>query len=52
MRSALDRSPGVTLYRQAADFYGLGYTVEQEGTLALPAFTGSITLGYAKAVGQ
>jgi uncharacterized protein YlxW (UPF0749 family) len=49
MRMAMDRSPGVALYRQAASYYGLGYTVEQTTALQLPAFTGSISLGYAKA---
>jgi len=49
MRTAMDRSPGVTLYRQAAGYYGLGYTVEQVAALQLPAYTGSISLSYAKA---
>jgi uncharacterized protein YlxW (UPF0749 family) len=49
MRGAMDRSPGVELYRQAASYYGLGYTVEQVTALQLPAFTGPISLNYAKA---
>ncbi len=49
MRSAMDRSPGVALYRQAANYYGLGYTVEQAAALQLPAYAGSISLAYAKA---
>jgi uncharacterized protein YlxW (UPF0749 family) len=52
MRNAMDRSPGVALYRQAASYYGLGYTVEQLGGVQLPAYTGPISLSYAKAVGQ
>jgi uncharacterized protein YlxW (UPF0749 family) len=52
MRTAMDRSPGVTLYRQAASYYGLEYTVEQVSAFALPAYTGPISLSYAKAVGQ
>ncbi len=48
MRTALDHSPGVALYRQAASYYGLGYTVEQTNSLQLPAYTGSISLSYAK----
>ena len=28
MQKELDASPGVTLFKQAAEFYGLGYTVE------------------------
>ena len=50
MRSAMDRSPGVMLFKQAAQYYGLGYTVEQVDSLQLPAYTGSISLSYAKAV--
>ena len=49
MRTAMDRSPGVALYRQAASYYGLGYTVEQVAALQLPAYTGPISLSYAKA---
>jgi uncharacterized protein YlxW (UPF0749 family) len=52
MRSAMDRSPGVNLFKQAANYYGLGYTVEQVNTLQLPAYTGPISLSYAKAVPQ
>jgi uncharacterized protein YlxW (UPF0749 family) len=52
MRSALDRSAGVTLFKQAASYYGLGYTVEQVAGLQLPAYTGLISLSYAKAVPQ
>jgi uncharacterized protein YlxW (UPF0749 family) len=48
MRTAMDRSPGVALYRQAASYYGLGYTVEQVSGQTLPAYSGSISLGYAK----
>ena len=52
MRSAMDRSPGVTLYRQAASYYGLGYVVEQVAALQLPAYAGPISLSNAKAVPQ
>jgi uncharacterized protein YlxW (UPF0749 family) len=52
MRSAMDSSPGVTLYKQAASYYGLGYTVEQLASLQLPAYSGPISLSYAKAVPQ
>jgi uncharacterized protein YlxW (UPF0749 family) len=50
MRTALDHSPGVTLYRQAASYYGLSYIVNQVSTVQLPAYTGPISLSYAKAV--
>jgi uncharacterized protein YlxW (UPF0749 family) len=49
MGQELDRSPGVTLYRQAASYYGLGYTVETEQRLSLPAYDGPLALQYAKA---
>lgn len=49
MQSRLDASPGVRLFREAAGYYGLGYTVATQDTLKLPAYGGSITLNYAKA---
>ena len=52
MRTAMDRSPAVTLYRQAASYYGLGYTVEQINGMTLTAYAGSISLGYAKAASR
>jgi uncharacterized protein YlxW (UPF0749 family) len=51
MRTAMDRSAGVSLYRQAASYYGLEYTVVQQASVSLPAYSGSISLGYAKAGG-
>jgi uncharacterized protein YlxW (UPF0749 family) len=48
MLKTLASSPGVKLFREAAEFYGLGYTVGRQGRLELPAYTGSITLSYAK----
>jgi len=49
LRAALDRSPGVKLFKQAASYYGLGYTVTSEDHLTLPAYTGPLGLTYAKA---
>jgi uncharacterized protein YlxW (UPF0749 family) len=49
MTDELNRSPGVTLFRQAASYYGLGYTVETQSRLTLPAYDGPLTLDYAKA---
>lgn len=49
MSTELGRSPGVTLYRQAASYYGLRYTVESEQRLDLPAYDGPLALDYAKA---
>ena len=47
MLSALDSSPGVAIFTQAAEYYGLGYTVEEQSNLALAAYRGSISLQYA-----
>ncbi len=49
MQDALNASPGVRLFQQAADYYGLGYTAESESDLRLPAYSGSISLEYARA---
>jgi uncharacterized protein YlxW (UPF0749 family) len=49
MQERLASSPGVKLFREAAGYYGLGYTVDQQSTLNLPAYSGSITLNYAHA---
>ncbi len=49
MARELDKSPGVQLFKQAAGYYGLGYTVESNDDLALPAFRGSIGLSFAHA---
>jgi uncharacterized protein YlxW (UPF0749 family) len=48
MHAALDASPGVSLFRQAADYYGLGYTVIQNDALAISAYDGPVSLTYAK----
>lgn len=49
MQSRLDSSPGVKLFKEAAEFYGLGYTVEAQDRVDVPAFTGSVGLAYAQA---
>jgi uncharacterized protein YlxW (UPF0749 family) len=49
MSTALDASPGVRLFRQAAGYYGLDYTVETSDAVDVPAYTGPITLEYAHA---
>lgn len=50
MQQALDTSPGVASFKEAAGYYGLGYTVESQNRLDLPAYHGPIGLTYAKAV--
>jgi uncharacterized protein YlxW (UPF0749 family) len=47
MLQRLAASPGVKLFREAAGYYGLGYTVDLLGKVGLPAYTGPITLNYA-----
>jgi uncharacterized protein YlxW (UPF0749 family) len=49
MLKKLSSSPGVKLFREAAGYYGLGYTVSTVSSLDLPAFRGSVTLSYAHA---
>lgn len=48
MLQRLAASPGVKLFREAAGYYGLGYTVDLLGKVELPAYTGPITLNYAR----
>ena len=49
MLDRLDASPGVRLFKEAASYYGLGYTVETTDQLTVPAYTGSVTLNHATA---
>jgi uncharacterized protein YlxW (UPF0749 family) len=48
MRDALDRSPGVTLYRKDAASYGLGYKVEDQRQVDVPAYEAPIGLTFAQ----
>jgi uncharacterized protein YlxW (UPF0749 family) len=50
MQKQLAASPGVQLFEEAASYYGLGYTVETRPTVQVPAYTGPLTLSYAKAM--
>jgi uncharacterized protein YlxW (UPF0749 family) len=52
MHNALDGSPGVASFKEAAGFYGLGYTVGSQSQLNLPAYHGTIGLSYAEAVSK
>lgn len=47
MQKKLSSSPGVRLFREAAGYYGLGYTVSTQSRLELPAYGGPVTLSYA-----
>lgn len=51
MREALDKSPQVTIYRQYADLFGLGYDVTSKANATFPAYQGSLSLLYAKSQG-
>jgi uncharacterized protein YlxW (UPF0749 family) len=44
LRAALAESPGVQLYRDAVDAYGLGYRETVEEDVTVPAFDGTSTL--------
>jgi len=45
---ALDEDPQVALYREYVDLYGLGYVVQPEDRLDVPAFTGPLLPAYAR----
>jgi uncharacterized protein YlxW (UPF0749 family) len=49
MLSKLSSSPGVKLFREAAGYYGLGYTVDVQDDLQVPAYRGPVGLSYAHA---
>ena len=46
MQKSLDESRGVKYFKEAAEFYGLGYTVESGDHLQLPAYRGPIGLQH------
>ncbi|HEV7657000.1 MAG TPA: DUF881 domain-containing protein [Mycobacteriales bacterium] len=50
LRAALDIEPGVRLYREAVDYFGLGYEVKDEREVTLSGYDGPVRLGYAEAV--
>ncbi len=52
MQKELDTSPAVQLFKQAAEFYGLGYTVENQTRVDLPAYAGPLGLTYARATSR
>ena len=47
MQQTLDASPAVSLFKEAAQYYGLGYTVEASSQLDLPAYNRPVGLVYA-----
>lgn len=48
LSAALADEPGVTVYRQYAVRYGLGYSADVQGNVEVPAYDGSIRLRYAQ----
>jgi uncharacterized protein YlxW (UPF0749 family) len=48
MAAALGAAPGVQAFRQAAADFGLGYQVEQEADVKVPAYDGSVSLSNAQ----
>ncbi len=52
MEKALSASPGVRLFLQAAEYYGLGYTLEPQQDVSVPPYTAPINLSYAKPVSK
>ena len=51
LRTALDRSEQVQIYRQYVDILGLGWKVRSEDGLRLPGFAGALDLRYARIPG-
>jgi uncharacterized protein YlxW (UPF0749 family) len=49
MRAALDAEPGVALFRQYVDAYGLTYRVAGSPLLRMPAYTGPLDLPHVAA---
>ncbi len=47
LRAALDASPGVAIYRQWANRYGLGWGVQTLDKIQMPTYTGSIDMRFA-----
>ena len=52
MRASLDRSPGVRLYRQAADALGLSYLVQDAPNVRIPAYDGPAVTTSAKVLSR
>lgn len=49
LKAALDNDEAVKIYKQYVDLVGLGYDVKTEQNASFPAFTGSLSLKYARA---
>lgn len=49
LTAAVESSPGVEVYLQYVDAYGLGWSMEESDAIDMPAYTGSLRLEYARA---
>jgi uncharacterized protein YlxW (UPF0749 family) len=47
LRAALDAAPDIVIYKQYVDAYKLGYLVKSQSQVAMPAYTGAVTLQHA-----
>ncbi len=50
LKKALAASPAIQNYMVYVNVYGLGWKVEDEGTVTLPGYSGTVDLHYAKPV--
>jgi hypothetical protein len=50
MRSSLERSSALRIYRQYVDVLGLGYEVSSQNRLTMPGYDGVLDLRYATAM--
>jgi uncharacterized protein YlxW (UPF0749 family) len=48
LRDALASAPDIVIYQQYVDAYKLGYAVQAESRVTMPAFSGAVTLQHAK----
>jgi uncharacterized protein YlxW (UPF0749 family) len=49
LQQALNDAPDVIIYKQYVAAYQLGYKLDVEGDVTMPAYTGALTLAYARA---
>ena len=47
LKAALDAAPGVAIYRQYVNRFGLGWGVQTHDELRMPTYTGSIDMRFA-----
>ncbi|MSS44830.1 DUF881 domain-containing protein [Cutibacterium sp. WCA-380-WT-3A] len=47
MEDALDTSEAVSIYKEYVSAYQLGWSVERAGDVTMPAYTGTVAMGYA-----